>query len=190
MTDAGLNPRRMPLSSTLFFALVLATGLALAPQTAQAATGEIDAGASLPGSEEALLPQAQTRTADPIVVADKNWNKNWNGNKNWNKNWNGNKNSNKNWNNNWSKNHRYNNNNYKHGNNYKYSNKKYVYKKKVYVQRWTPRPYYGEFFGGIVLGSILTAAAVGVAPPPPAPELCWYWMDPYQSRGYWDYCPY
>jgi len=22
----------------------------------------------------------------------------------------------------------------------------------------------------------------------PAPDLCWYWADPYGQRGYWDYC--
>jgi hypothetical protein len=25
-------------------------------------------------------------------------------------------------------------------------------------------------------------------PPRPAPNLCWYWADPYRNRGYWDYC--
>jgi len=174
-SHAGLYRRRTPLGSTLalFFALFLAPGLACGLQTAQAAVSEIEAGNSLPGSGETLLPKAQT--ADPIIVADKNWNKNWNKNKNKNKN--------------WSKNYKYNNKHYKYNKNYKYSNKKYKYTKKVYVQRWAPRPYYGEFFGGIVLGSILSAAAIGVAPPPPAPELCWYWLDPYRSRGYWDYCP-
>jgi hypothetical protein len=62
---------------------------------------------------------------------------------------------------------------------------------RVKVRTWKPRPYYGQFFGGVVLGSILTAAAIGVAPPPPNPGLCWYWSDPYGYRGYWDYCaPY
>jgi hypothetical protein len=56
------------------------------------------------------------------------------------------------------------------------------------VRTWKPRPYYGQFFGGVVLGSILTAAAIGVAPPAPNPGLCWYWSDPYGYRGYWDYC--
>jgi hypothetical protein len=41
-----------------------------------------------------------------------------------------------------------------------------------------------------VLGSILTAAIAGVPPPPPRPDLCWYWSDPYMYRGYWDYCYY
>jgi hypothetical protein len=133
------------------------------------------------------LPQAQLgdecalsgRNAEaPIVVAEswKNnraWNNNANGNwnNNWNKNWNNN--ANKNWNKDWNKN---------------YSNKKR--NKKKYCT-WKPRPYYGQFFGGVVLGSILTAAAVGIAPPPPNLGLCWYWSDPYGYRGYWDYCaPY
>ena len=42
MTNAGLYPRRTPVSA-VFFALLLTLGLALAPQTAQAATGEIEA---------------------------------------------------------------------------------------------------------------------------------------------------
>ena len=34
----------------------------------------------------------------------------------------------------------------------------------------------------------ITVAAVGYVPPRPAPDLCWYWADPYGNRGYWDYC--
>jgi hypothetical protein len=41
---------------------------------------------------------------------------------------------------------------------------------------------------GVALGTILTAAAIGAPPPPPAPNLCWYWADPSLTRGYWDYC--
>jgi hypothetical protein len=129
--------------------------------------------------DEGVAPASKADA--PIVLADNPWNnkKNWNnkGNKNWNKNWNNNNwtNPNKNWNKNWNKN---------------YSNK-YWNKNKFYVRTWKPRPYYGQFFGGVVLGSILTAAAYGIAPPAPAPGLCWYWSDPYGYRGYWDYCaPY
>ena len=54
------------------------------------------------------------------------------------------------------------------------------------MREWNRRPYYGEFIGGIILGSIF--AANGIVPYAPAPYLCWYWADPYMYRGYWDYC--
>ena len=54
---------------------------------------------------------------------------------------------------------------------------------------WYRRPYFGTIIGGVALGTILTAAAVGVAPAyPPADGLCWYWADPSMTTGYWDYC--
>jgi len=53
---------------------------------------------------------------------------------------------------------------------------------------WYRRPYFGTVVGGIALGTVLTAAAIGVAPAAPAPGLCWYWADPSQTTGYWDYC--
>jgi len=53
---------------------------------------------------------------------------------------------------------------------------------------WGRRPYYGRVVAGVVLGTIVTVAAVGMIPRRPAPDLCWYWVDPYRSRGYWDYC--
>ena len=53
---------------------------------------------------------------------------------------------------------------------------------------WARRPYYGRVVAGVVLGTIVTVAAVGMIPRRPAPDLCWYWVDPYRSRGYWDYC--
>jgi len=62
----------------------------------------------------------------------------------------------------------------------------------VYVRpyrAWYRRPYFGTIVGGVALGTILTAAAVGVAPAaPPADGLCWYWADPSMTTGYWDYC--
>jgi hypothetical protein len=77
------------------------------------------------------------------------------------KNWHNNKNWNKNWNN-----------------------------KKVVVVRpyrkWYKRPYYGTVIGGVALGTVLGAAAYAATPP--APNLCWYWADPSQTQGYWDYC--
>ena len=53
---------------------------------------------------------------------------------------------------------------------------------------WYRRPYYGTIIGGIALGAIIGATAYGLAPRPPRPDLCWYWADEVQSRGYWDYC--
>lgn len=59
----------------------------------------------------------------------------------------------------------------------------------VYAYRpWYRRPYYGTIIGGVALGTILGVTAYGLAPRPPRPDLCWYWADEVQSRGYWDYC--
>ena len=46
----------------------------------------------------------------------------------------------------------------------------------------------GEIIAGVALGAIIVSAARGVAPPPPSPELCWFWTDTSQERGYWDRC--
>lgn len=46
----------------------------------------------------------------------------------------------------------------------------------------------GEIITGVVLGAVIVSAARGLAPPPPSPELCWFWTDSYQERGYWDRC--
>ena len=56
------------------------------------------------------------------------------------------------------------------------------------VRHWHRRPYYGNVFAGVALGTLIGVAAVGIAPVAPSPELCWYWSDPYMNRGYWDYC--
>ena len=53
---------------------------------------------------------------------------------------------------------------------------------------WAPRPYYGTIVAGVALGTLIVVAAVGVVPVQPAPDLCWYWADPYGNQGYWDYC--
>jgi hypothetical protein len=53
---------------------------------------------------------------------------------------------------------------------------------------WVRRPYYGTIVAGVALGTLITVAAVGYVPRRPAPDLCWYWADPYGQRGYWDYC--
>ena len=57
-----------------------------------------------------------------------------------------------------------------------------------YARPWVRRPYYGTIVAGVALGTLITVAAVGVVPRRPSPDLCWYWADPYRSRGYWDYC--
>jgi hypothetical protein len=57
-----------------------------------------------------------------------------------------------------------------------------------YARPWSRRPYYGTIIAGVALGTIVTVAAVGLVPARPAPNLCWYWADPYRNRGYWDYC--
>ena len=57
-----------------------------------------------------------------------------------------------------------------------------------FARPWGRRPYYGTIVAGVALGTLITVAAVGVPPRRPAPYLCWYWSDPYRSRGYWDYC--
>jgi hypothetical protein len=125
-----------------------------------------------------------------------NWNKggNWNGKSG---NWNGNGGNNGNWkkggNQNWNKGGNYG--NWNKGGNKHWSNNNHWnnnwnrgWNNRAYVRGWSRRPYYGEFFGGVVLGSILAAAGAGVVPYSPDPELCWYWADPYMYRGYWDYC--
>jgi hypothetical protein len=53
---------------------------------------------------------------------------------------------------------------------------------------WVRRPYYGRIVAGVALGTIIGVAVVGAVPRRPAPDLCWYWVDPYRTRGYWDYC--
>lgn len=54
------------------------------------------------------------------------------------------------------------------------------------IRRWHRRPHYGVIIGGVTLGAILAASAYAASPP--APGLCWYWVDPTRTRGYWDYC--
>ena len=57
-----------------------------------------------------------------------------------------------------------------------------------YARPWVRRPYYGRVVAGVALGTLITVAVVGAVPHRPAPDLCWYWADPYRNRGYWDYC--
>ena len=171
-SDAGSTRGRIRFRRGLILAFALFLGLGIAGQSASAAVD---------GAREASGPPAlatDTRASGAIVVADKdhkgnkngnkgnnNSHKNWsdNGNKHWNKNWGHNNN---NWDNNWNKN----------------------WNKHAHVRNWSNRPYYGDFIGGVILGSILAATGVGVVPYAPEPNLCWYWADPYMYRGYWDYC--
>lgn len=55
-------------------------------------------------------------------------------------------------------------------------------------RRWHRRPHYGRIVGGIALGALLAGSAYAAYDRAPAPGLCWYWADPYERRGYWDYC--
>jgi hypothetical protein len=57
------------------------------------------------------------------------------------------------------------------------------------VRRWHHRPYYGRIIGGVAIGTILAASAYyAYAVEPPAPGLCWLWVDEEETQGYWDYC--
>jgi len=58
----------------------------------------------------------------------------------------------------------------------------------VVYRSWHRKRYYGRVFAGVVIGTILLASAYYAYSAPPDPELCWYWADPYRTRGYWDFC--
>ena len=53
------------------------------------------------------------------------------------------------------------------------------------VRPWVRQPYYGSIFDGVTLGAIIAATAV---PTSPSLDLCWYWSNSSQTRGYWDFC--
>lgn len=53
------------------------------------------------------------------------------------------------------------------------------------VRPWVRRPYFGTVVGGVALGALIAATVVPVTP---ADGLCWYWVEPSQTQGYWDYC--
>jgi len=53
------------------------------------------------------------------------------------------------------------------------------------VRPWVPQPYYGAAFDGVTLGAVMAATAV---PTSPSIDLCWYWSNSFQTRGYWDFC--
>ena len=50
---------------------------------------------------------------------------------------------------------------------------------------WVRRAYYGTVIGGVALGTIIAVSAI---PPAPSDDLCWFWANQAQTRGYWDYC--
>src|SRR5262249_37963642 len=50
---------------------------------------------------------------------------------------------------------------------------------------WVLQPYYGTVFDGVTLGAVIAATAV---PTSPSFDLCWYWSNSSQTRGYWDFC--
>jgi hypothetical protein len=54
---------------------------------------------------------------------------------------------------------------------------------------WTRRSYYGAaLIGGIALGTVIAVNAAHAVPAAPGPNACWYWSDPAETHGYWDYC--
>ena len=53
------------------------------------------------------------------------------------------------------------------------------------VRPWVPQPYYGTVFDGVTLGAVIAATAV---PTSPSFDVCWYWSNSSQTRGYWDFC--
>lgn len=54
--------------------------------------------------------------------------------------------------------------------------------------RWHHHNHVGALVAGVAIGAVIASAARGVPPRPPSPDLCWFWSDPYQETGYWDYC--
>jgi hypothetical protein len=53
------------------------------------------------------------------------------------------------------------------------------------VRPWVPQPYYGAIFDGVTLGAVIAATAV---PTSRSIDVCWYWSNSSQTRGYWDFC--
>src|SRR3954447_13089557 len=54
---------------------------------------------------------------------------------------------------------------------------------------WGARPYYGTaIIGGVALGTIIAVSAAHAYPVAPGPNACWYWSNPAETHGYWDYC--
>jgi len=53
------------------------------------------------------------------------------------------------------------------------------------VRPWVQQPYYGAVFDGVTLGAVMAATAV---PTSRSIDVCWYWSNSSQTRGYWDFC--
>lgn len=151
-------------------------------------------GASTAKAQSGVAADSGSRRG-AIVVAERDGGKNWGGGKNWAGGWNdGKKNWNQggNWNkktNQWSGKKNYNQNYNKYYNKHwgkgwsNYNNQwNKNWNRRAYVRSWNRRPYYGEFVGGVVLGSLLAAAGAGVVPYAPEPYLCWYWAALYDPR--------
>ena len=66
--------------------------------------------------------------------------------------------------------------------------KRIIVKRRTIYRPWHHRPHYGRFIAGVTLGTILAVAIANTIPPPPAPDLCWYWSNRAHTHGYWDYC--
>jgi hypothetical protein len=73
----------------------------------------------------------------------------------------------------------------------RHGNKIVIHKHKFHhlaLRPWRHRPHYGRIVAGVTLGTILAVMLANTIPPPPAPDLCWYWTSPAHTHGYWDYC--
>ncbi len=54
---------------------------------------------------------------------------------------------------------------------------------------WYRWPRGGAIAAGAAIGFVTAASAVAWAGAAPAPGMCWYYTDPAQTKGFWDYCP-
>lgn len=65
---------------------------------------------------------------------------------------------------------------------------------------WAPAPWYGNYWrpgygwgvaAGLIAVGVLaaTAATAYSIPPPPNPDLCWFYTDQTYQTGYWAACP-
>lgn len=62
------------------------------------------------------------------------------------------------------------------------------------VARWARPGHYwwrpgGAMAAGAAIGFVTAATAVAWAGAAPAPNMCWYYTDPNQTKGFWDQCP-